>query len=183
MPASIPKTSSCSTGWRRPASGLSTMSIGLPGAEWMVCVFKPDLLRLRALSLVPSAFTDTVHMERNPNYLSNYLSGPEKERWYWSNIQGYVSGSIIHTATRRYPFDLFNPADGLFDARLRLRLYGYAGLPQHHTVYTINDQPVGNQYWPNIGSIETQPRFSPIRPHLWHKLSDDPCPGRFWDNL
>ncbi len=103
---------------------------------------------------VPTLFTDTLHMEKNLAYKPGYISGVEKDRWYWVNFQGSSSSSGVISKTVKTQFDLNDPSGELVNAGLRLRLYGFAGVPRHHTVITINQQTAADFTWTTNGSYE-----------------------------
>jgi PKD repeat protein len=90
---------------------------------------------------VPVRFLATQHLEEDHRYISNYPSGPDGNRWYWSYIL-----AIGSPASTSYSFALRHVATGPLNANVRGVFKGYT-TNQHHTRVYINGYLIDDATW------------------------------------
>lgn len=97
----------------------------------------------------PTSFFRRLHLEQDFEYRSSLPMEANADHWYWESfVAPYIAG--IRKDIRTYTFDLQNLASGSYTATLRPRLRGvtsYAPSPDHHAIFYVNGNYVGDAYW------------------------------------
>ncbi len=117
----------------------------------------PDGLRMDEIDGSPvddtpvlPSYRYTQHTETNKYYLSNFPSGSDMDRWYWT----YIFANNGPTS-QIFTIPLVKVSTTATDqAVLRGVLKGYAAAPMHHTRIFINNHLVLDETWPAQGELD-----------------------------
>lgn len=95
--------------------------------------------------IFPKHYKTSMHLEEDHIYQSDRPSGLELDHWYWDYVQ---TPSIL---TQTFSAELSNISTEPVSAMLRGKFNSYSANPEHHVYVYLNDKPVKDFYFPNLG--------------------------------
>lgn len=92
---------------------------------------------------VPAEFFTTRHFEFDSEYFAEEPNGLDKDHWYWTYVDAWSGPAEVNLQ-----LDLHNLSTASHTASVRGLYNGYAGIPDHHVITSLNGNVLDDSIFP-----------------------------------